>query len=84
MGPNYKKLMIRFATKDAIPQGGSVLDGVRWLEQDMPAAMREANKTTREAVDAVRNACDPNPYRNSTDEEIARAILDKIENHGRP
>ena len=41
-----------------------------------------AKKWCTEAIAAVRNADDPNPWRNSTDDEIADEILRQVNERG--
>jgi hypothetical protein len=80
IGPNMKRLAIEKMSRDAIPDGGGIADGLRFLS-DVNAirnGFSEGLKFARQSVTAIRTAADPNPYRNRTDEEIAGVILEEI------
>lgn len=66
---------------DAIPDGGGVGDGVRFLldREQVAEGARRAKAWARQAVDAVRSAAEPNPWKGSTDDEIAAEILRRAE-----
>ena len=79
--PNLKKLIFIKMGKDAIPDGGGFADGVKFLTT--PGAMKQgwqdAVKWVDGAILAVRMATEPNPWKNSSDEEIAGEIVRKLE-----
>jgi len=78
LGPNMKKLIIRFLSLEAVPQGGNFADGMNFLSN--PAGVRQAwNRSVEKAklaVDAIRAAPD-NPY-GDDEEVIAGVILDRV------
>jgi hypothetical protein len=80
-GPNVKKLIIRKMATDAIPGGGGLADGIRFLSdpQGLSKAARAATEWVTVAIRAVREAAEPNPWKAATDEDIAGEILRKIE-----
>lgn len=80
MGPNVKKLITRKMSFDAIPRNGSFADGVRFLSDPKAVGQsaRAATEWATTAIRAVREAAEPNPWKNSSDEEIAGEILRKI------
>jgi hypothetical protein len=67
--------------RDAVPVGGGFPDAIKFLsdKQSILGGARKAQEWARDAVSAVRNAADPNPWRDSTDEEIATELLRRIE-----
>jgi hypothetical protein len=79
--PNIKKLMIHKVSLDAIPKGGGVADGIKFLsdKNKIITTFRESHEWVKKAIQAVRQAGEPNPFKNSTEEEIAGEILRKIE-----
>lgn len=78
MGPNVKKLIVRKMAHDAIPSGGGLAAGVKFLstKEAVMNGFRVAAKWVEEAIAVVKTAPD-NPYQ--SDEEIAAAILLKLE-----
>lgn len=76
----YRLALHRFSS-GAIHAGGGFADGVRILSDKdaFMAVMRDANEWAAEAVRVVRSAADPNPWRESSDEEIAGEILRQLE-----
>ena len=81
IGPNVKKLIIHKMSLDAIPSGGGVVDGLKFLtdKDKIAKTLREANEWVKQAIYVVRNATEPNPFKNTSDEDIAGEILRKIE-----
>jgi len=81
-GPNVKRLIAAKMAAIAIPPGGGFADGLKFLQSAdrIKAAAREATDFVTAAIAAVKSSPD-NPYR--TDEEIAGAILAKIEERKR-
>ena len=81
IGPNVKKLMARKVAKEAIPSGGNFVDGVTFLmdKERVVRTMKESLLWVLEAIQTVRNACEPNPYKDADHETIADVILKQIE-----
>ena len=79
-GPNVKKLIAKKMSIEAIPDGGSVLDGVKFLlnKKKIEATAEMATLWTKHAIKAIRNAKEPNPWKESSDEDIAEEILKRI------
>lgn len=82
-GPNVKKLIVRKMSTIAIPantKGGlaSAMSFLMSREAIMSAAF-EATAWVGQAIELVRQAADPNPWRKSSDEEIAGEILRRLE-----
>jgi hypothetical protein len=80
-GPNVKKLIARKMSRDAIPDGGGFADGVKFLmdPQRVGKVAREATEWVTMAIQAVRKAAEPNPWKGADDETIAGEILQRIE-----
>lgn len=88
-----KKLVSRKMVQMITPPEGSGFEAMIGAFRDnsdprkLAQVAREAGKWVQEAIDAVRNAREPNPWRKSTDEEIAEEILRRVEErekrHGR-
>lgn len=76
-GPCFKKLVIRKMSMAAIPDGGGLADGMKFILN--PSAMREgwinAQEWCEAAIAAVRSAPDPNPFKTASEEEISAEIL---------
>lgn len=80
-GPNVNKLIASKMSRDAIPPGGGFADGIKFLssKQAIVAGAKRATEWVDAAIRAVREAAEPNPWKNATDEEIAAEILRGIE-----
>lgn len=80
LGSNMKRLVIHKMSVDAIPQGGCFQDGIRYLsdKQRVSSSARSSREWACNAVDAVRLANDPNPYKEADDETIAGEILRRL------
>lgn len=78
---NVVKLTIHKMSLDAIPAGGGIAAGVAFLSDrvKMSGTLRSSHAWVLEAIAAVRAAAEPNPWKDSTDEEIAGEILKRIE-----
>lgn len=81
LGPNVKRLIAHKMSLDAIPKGGGVADGLKFLldKERIVKAAREADEWVKSCIAAVRKAAEPNPFREAPDEDIAAEILRKIE-----
>lgn len=79
LGPNVKKMMIRWASTLMVPAGGGIADALGHLTNPelLKQRMREALDKTMTAIDAVKAAPD-NPY-GDDDEKIAGEILRQLE-----
>lgn len=80
-GPNEKRLIAHKASVDMVPPGGGVADVVGVLTQPgkLNAVMRAAAEWVATALDAMRTAPDPNPWRDADNEAIAEELLKAIE-----
>lgn len=81
MSPNMTRLMVHKLSRDAVPAGGGFADAVAFLSvpERVKAAAKAAGQWARAAVQAVRDARDPNPFKDASDEEIAGEILRQVE-----
>lgn len=79
--PNIRKLIFLKMSLDAIPAGGGVADGIKFLSDPsgISKSLRAADEWVRNAILAVRNAREPNPWREKPDEDIAGELMRKIE-----
>jgi len=72
-------------SSDAIPKGGGAKDGIAFLSN--PKAMHNtflvARKYIENTILIVRQAKEPNPWKDKSDEEIAGEILKRIEGRRR-
>lgn len=78
---NLMKLTIAKWSTDAIPEGGGIADGIKAIIKLAGGApdLRKANQWCLDAIEAVRQAKDPNPYKTMSDEEIAAVILKEMD-----
>jgi hypothetical protein len=76
-----KKLLMYRLSVIAVPAGGGLTSALTFLTT--PGAItkgaREARDWCATAVAAIRAAREPNPWKGSTDEEIAGELLRRIE-----
>ena len=85
-----RKLIFHKMSLDAIPKGGGIADGIKFLSDrnGMVKSLHAADQWVIGAIAAIRNAGEPNPWKDQTDEAIAGEILRKIEErkneHRRP
>lgn len=79
-GPNMLRLAAHKMALDAIPAGGGLADGTRFLttEGAIGKSAKAAAEWVRDAIAAIRAATDPNPWRDADDEAIAAEILRQI------
>jgi len=80
VGPNIKRLMAHKMALDAVPHGGGFDSALRFLssKDNVTSSARVAAIWVRTACDVVRAALEPNPFKNSTDEEIATYLLEQM------
>lgn len=81
LGPNARKLIAHKMSIDAIPQGGGLAAGIKFLSSKTAilAGAREATNWTATVIDLVRAAAEPNPWKDAGDEEIAAELLRRID-----
>ena len=81
MGPHFKKLVIHKMSLDAVPAGGGIGSALKFLSdpQGMAQSSRAAKEWVESAIALIRTAAEPNPWKTSTDEEIAGELLRQIE-----
>jgi hypothetical protein len=79
MGPNVRKVYLHRAAALAIPEGGTIADGVGFFLDPVKRSriMLEARRWTDEAIATVRTA--PDLPESIDDEEIAALILEKLQ-----
>lgn len=78
-GPNFMQLVFHKISRDAIPPGGGLADGIRLFTE--PGRFQQVAKEAFAWVDkaiAVMKTAPDNPY-GDDDEAIAAAILERIE-----
>jgi hypothetical protein len=80
-GPNVKKLIASKISRDAIPSGGGVADAIAFLgsPERVKQGIIKASEWVNTAIQAVREAAEPNPYKTADNETIAGVILKGIE-----
>lgn len=80
---SLRALQLRLMAVAAIPEGSQepFIDGVRFLtDRDrLSQAARDAKRQAQDMVLLVRNGAEPNPWRDSTDDEIAAEIMRRVE-----
>lgn len=83
MTSNKVKLQNLVLSKLIIPDNGGIADAIGFLanlgKPESNALVKKAMAQTEEYILAVRNAAEPNPLKNSTDDEIAGEILKRID-----
>jgi hypothetical protein len=75
LGPLCKKLAIKKYTRDAIPPGGGILEGLKAI-QDMNTGMPAAFDWMFDSIDQVRAS--DSRFLNVSDETIAAIVLAKV------
>jgi hypothetical protein len=81
IGPNVKRLLILKMSRNAIPDGGGLADGIKFLssKESIMSGYKAAEEWTEAVIQAVRDACDPNPFRKADNETIATEIVRRID-----
>jgi hypothetical protein len=81
IGPNVRRLMAIHMSIDAVPSNGGMLDAIKFLssKESLLTGARNAQEWVKSAINAVRQAGEPNPWKNSDDESIAGEILRKVD-----
>ena len=79
-GPNVQRLIARKMALDAVPRGGSMDDALNFLssKDNITQGAKTAAAWVRTACEVVRRAGEPNPWKESSDEEIAEYLLEEI------
>jgi len=80
-GPNVQRLVCAKMARDAIPPEGGVQAGVNFLSdpKNIMEGFKSAAAYVASALLAIRQAAEPNPYKVMSDEEIAGALLKRID-----
>jgi len=78
---NVKKLAVHKMSVDAIPPGEGLNAGIKFLSdpKSISNGFKKAHQWVLEAIQTVRQAGEPNPFKDYTDDDIAGMILNKIE-----
>ena len=81
LGPNVKRLIIHKMSHGAISAGGGLSDAISFFTDTEKRAriIKESEEWVKEAISITRRAEPPNPWKDSTDEEIAGEILRRLE-----
>lgn len=81
MGPNVKRLIAAKMARDAVPPGGGIGDAIGFLTDKAAiiASAKAATEFVEEAIEAVRMAPEPSPWKDADDESIAGEILRQME-----
>lgn len=79
LGPNTKKLLAHFIALEAVPVGGGLAAGLRFLKDPTlrDEGVARAKTKMQEALDIIKATHD-NPYGND-EEAIAAAILERLD-----
>lgn len=77
-GPNVTKLITKFITREAIPPGGGLADGVEFLRnpERRKQVLESAEAKAIQAIQLIKSAPD-NPF-GDDDERIASELLSQI------
>jgi hypothetical protein len=80
IGPNVKRLITRKMSLDAIPRGGGFVDGLAFLsrKENITEGAKNASLWVKAAIRIVRQAAEPNPWKDADDEAIASYLLEQI------
>lgn len=80
-GPNVKKLIASKMSVDAVPSGGGLKDALSFItsKEKIIEGAKKATAWVEEAIKMVREAKEPNEWKNADDETIACEILRQIE-----
>lgn len=78
-GPNVKRLAVRRMSRDAIPPGGTFLDGINFLTSPhlLVASAKNAVEWVFKSIDEIKSA--PDNKWGDDDEVIAGEILKELE-----
>lgn len=78
-GPNMTKLIMRFMSRNTIPRGGGLADGLKFFT-DAEHRKKILDKSEADALEAIRviHTAIDDPYKDYDEEIIAGIILEKI------
>uniref|UniRef100_A0A6M3IRQ7 Uncharacterized protein n=1 Tax=viral metagenome TaxID=1070528 RepID=A0A6M3IRQ7_9ZZZZ len=81
LGPNVKKLIAHKMSLDAIPKGGGIKNGIDFLtnRKRITQSFRESNEWVEKVIAIIKNANEPNPWKNADSEAIASELLCRID-----
>lgn len=81
LGPNVRRLIFERMSLEAIPPNGGFADGLKFLssKESIAAGFTTAKRFVEDAITCVRQAEEPNPWKESTDEDIAGEILNQLQ-----
>lgn len=79
MGPNAKKLFVHFLAKESVPDGGGMVDGIKFFTdpEHRKEVLERAERNFDLAMIAVKSTTD-NPYGND-EEKICAEILRQLD-----
>ena len=79
-GANVKRLIAQKMATDAVPKDGGLANALAFLSnpQVIVEGARKATEFVMLAIQAVREAAEPNPWKTADDEAIAGEILRQI------
>ena len=71
---------------DAVPKGGGLNDMIAFLsnKERLVSAALIAKQWIASAIQTIRQAAEPNPWKMASDEIIAEEILRQLEEKGKP
>jgi hypothetical protein len=77
--PNVKRLIILRLSREAIPDGGGLIDGLLFFSDPdkRKKNLDDSARWVKQAIEAVRGGAEPNPWKNASDEVIAGEILQR-------
>lgn len=79
-GPNVKRLIVTKMSNAVVLDGDGLAGCIEFLSN--PEAIKRgaiaATKFVDDAIACIRQAAEPNPFKNATDEEIAGEILSRM------
>lgn len=80
IGPNVKRLIAHKMSLDAVPAGGGLNAALDFLsdKDNITESARRSTEWVRLAIKALRQAAEPNPWKDADDEAIAGEFLKRI------
>lgn len=80
IGPNVRRLIAHKMSLDAIPKGGGFADGLNFLSDrsKITEGARRATDWVQLAIKTLRQAAEPNPWKDADDETIAAEFLKRV------
>lgn len=83
---NVRRLVIVRMSQLAIPADGGLADGLEFFtnQEKRQRVMREAEAWVAQALELMRTAAEPNPWRTASDEAIAGELLRQIDERKAP